>query len=69
MNTGNVGDFDGVGRFDGSDVDLTLMVHIEDRKPLDQPDFYSMAIFDGTTLIYTTAGQVTGGDFRVTSTR
>ena len=65
-NTGSVGDFEGVGRFAGSDVDLTLMAHVEDLAGFGAPDFYSMAIFDGPTLIYTTAGPVVDGDFRVT---
>ena len=68
VNTGNVADFEGVGRFAGSDVDLRLMYHIEDRTPIGQADFLSMAIFDGPTLIYTTAGPVAEGDFRVTVT-
>jgi hypothetical protein len=65
-NTGNIGDFEGTGRFAGSDVELTLMGHVEDLASFGGPDWYSMAIFDGATLIYTTAGPVVDGDVRVT---
>jgi hypothetical protein len=64
-NAGEVADLEGTGSFRGSDVELTLQVHIEDLERFASPDWYSMAIFNGSTLVYGTAGNVASGDFTV----
>lgn len=64
-NADEVADLEGTGSFRGSDVVLTLQVRIEDLERFASPDWYSMAIFNGSTLVYGTAGNVVSGDFTV----
>ena len=67
-NTGEIANIEGTGSFRGSDVVLTLIAHIEDRARLGQPDYYSIGIFAGATLVYTAAGPALAGDLSVTIT-
>jgi hypothetical protein len=67
-NTGHIADLEGKGSFQGSTVVLTFFAHFEDRTDLGQPDYYSIGLFSGTTLVYATAGQVVEGDLEVTIT-
>jgi hypothetical protein len=64
-NTGDIANMQGTGSFQGSAVVLDFYLHLEDRTGLGEPDYYSIGIFAGSTLVYTTAGQVASGDFRV----
>lgn len=65
-NTGDIADIEGTGSFRGSSAVLVFFAHIEDRTRLGEPDLYTIAIFNGTTLVYNTIGDVVSGGFTVT---
>jgi hypothetical protein len=65
-NTGDIADIEGTGSFRGSAAILTFFGHIEDRTRLGESDVYSIALYNGTTLVYSTGGAAVVGDFGVT---